>query len=89
MAQLVVFILSVPLYYLFTLNCIGILSIIFETVKNDKYIAKDRHSANSFHETSIPRGSGVHTVHILQGFVLNFDFGIYYRHFAGVHINNK
>ena len=55
---------------------------------------KDRHSANSSHETSIPRGSGVHTVHILQGLkgvALNFDFGIYLDHilsihFAGVHI---
>ena len=30
-------------------------------------IDKDRHSTNSSHETSIPRGSGVNTVHILQG----------------------
>ena len=34
---------------------------------------KDRHSANSSHETSFPRGSGVHTVHILQG-LLGFVF---------------
>ena len=42
-------------------------------------------------------GSGVHTVHILQGlqgFVLIFDFIIYLdhifqRHFASVHINTK
>ena len=36
----------------------------------------------------------VHTVHILQGFVLNVDFGIYLDHifcrnFAGVHINTS
>ena len=62
-----------------------------------KLIDKDRHSANSSHETSIPKESGVHTVHILQGlqgFVLNFDFGIYLdhifsRHVAGVHVNTK
>ena len=41
---------------------------------------KDRHLANSTHETLSPRGSGVHTVRILQGFVLNFDFGIYSDH---------
>ena len=60
-------------------------------------IDKDRHSTNSSHETSIPKESGVHTVHILQGlqgFVLNVDFGIYLdhifsRHVAGVHVNTK
>ena len=60
-------------------------------------IDKYRHSANSSHETSNPRGSGVHTVRTLQGlqgFVLNFDFGMYLnqifsRHFAGVQINTK
>jgi len=44
-------------------------------------IDKDRHSANSSHETSIPRGSNVQTVRILQslqGFVLNFDIWIIY-----------
>jgi len=62
-----------------------------------KIIDRDRHSANSSHETLIPRGSEVHTVYMLkglQGFVLSFDFGIYLnhilsRHFAGVHINTK
>ena len=34
-----------------------------------------RHSANSSYETSIPRGSGVHKVHILHGFVVNFNVG--------------
>ena len=43
-------------------------------------IDKDRHLANSSHETSIPRGSGVNTVHILQGFDFNYDFGIYLDH---------
>ena len=40
-------------------------------------IDKDRHSANSSHETSIPRGIWVHSVYILQnlqGFVLNLQF---------------
>ena len=62
-----------------------------------EFIDKDRHSTNSSHETLIPRGSGVHTVHILQGqqgFVFNFDFGkyldhIFSKHFAGVHISLK
>ena len=60
-------------------------------------IDKYRHSVNSSHETSNPRGSGVHTVRTLQGlqgFVLNFDFGIYLnhifsRHFVDVHINTN
>ena len=54
-------------------------------------IDKDRHSTNSSHETSIPRGSGVHTVHILQslqGFGIYLDH-IFSKHFAGVHINSK
>jgi hypothetical protein len=34
-----------------------------------------RHSANSSYETSVPRGSGVHKVHILHGFVVNFNVG--------------
>ena len=58
---------------------------------------KDIHSTNSSPETLIPRGSGIPTVHILQGkqeFVLNFDFGkyldhIFSKHFAGVHISLK
>ena len=47
------------------------------------------HSANSFYETSIPRGNGVHTVRILQdlqGFVLNFDFGIYLDYMFSRHL---
>ena len=64
---------------------------------DNKQGLEHRHSANSSHETSIPRVSGVFTVHILQnlqGLVLNFDYGIYLdyifsRHFAGVHINIK
>ena len=59
---------------------IGIVNCTFYSVHT---IDKDRHSANSSHETSIPKGSWVNTVHILQGlqgFVLNFEFGIYLDH---------
>ena len=36
------------------------------TDKATQPIDIDRNSANSSHETLVPRGSGVHTVHILS-----------------------